>query len=92
MIFKKLNENVEPNITPRVHDKWKENEAWEANEGRHERIDKYRKLVLLDEDTEITEDNLQDWAVKRICVDSGWPKERVTAELLGQKYSDLEED
>ena len=90
MIFKKLRESKAPE--PRAHDKWKENDLWEANEGRRERIAKYRKLALLDESEEITEGNIKDWALKRVCVDSGWPVERVKAELLGQKYTGLEED
>lgn len=75
-----------------AHDKFKERELWDANEGRRERIAKYRQLTLLDEDAEITEDNIQDWALKRVCLNSGWPVERVKAELLGQKYTGLEED
>lgn len=99
MLFKKkkVEESFSAGIpdvkeTPKVHDRWKENEAWEANEGRRERIAQYRKLTLMNESDEICEDNIQDWALKRVCVDSGWPVERVKAELLGQKYTGLEED
>ena len=91
MIFKKK-DNSEPKIVPKAHDRWRENEAWEANEGRRERIAKYRQLTLMNESESITEENMQEWALKRVCVDSGWPVERVKAELLGQKYTGLEED
>lgn len=98
MIFMKRTEklkesaSIKPENTPKAHDKFKERELWDSNEGRRERIAKYRQLTLLDEDAEITEDNIQDWALKRVCVNSGWPIERVKAELLGQKYTGLEED
>ena len=64
--------------------------VYEANEGRKARIDKYRTLVNLDEDVEITEGNIEDWAFNQTCVDMHCDPARLRAELLGQKWSDYE--
>lgn len=66
-------------------------EEWDANEGRRERISFYRGLVNIDEDFEITEDNIDDWALRKTCTKYNRGYDRVKAELLGQKWSDKEE-
>lgn len=43
----------------------------------------YREYVGLDEDAEITEDNLQDWSFKHMCSLHGWPFEETKKQLLG---------
>lgn len=83
------NINFEDNIT---HDKIKQPDKWYANEGRYDRIARYRKLANLDESCEITEDNIVDWALKRTCVESGCSTDRLKAELLGEKWSDFEDE
>ena len=66
-------------------------EAYDANEGRLKRIAMYRDFANLDEDFEITEDNINDWALTRTSCFSNRPKRRIKAEILGQAWSDLEE-
>lgn len=57
---------------------------WNMNEGREERIKMYRKYTGIDESFEITEDNIDDWAVKRVCVDTYRDYDDVKNEILGR--------
>ena len=63
---------------------------YEANEGRQKRIAMYRKFANLTEDMPITEDSLDERALEKTCVYSNRDRNRVKAELLGQKWSDYE--
>lgn len=65
---------------------------YNANDGRKERISRYKKLLNLDENFEITEDNIDDYGVDWISVFYNCPRDRVKAELLGQKWSDFERE
>lgn len=56
--------------------------------GRAYRVGKYRKLCGLDEDFVITEENLDEEAIKQIsCYDLVTP-EKLRAELLGQEWGE----
>ena len=65
---------------------------YNANEGRKNRISLYRKLTCLDEDVQLTEDGLKKWAVDRVACFTNTTPERVRSELLGNKWSEFEED
>lgn len=62
----------------------------EANEGRNERIARYRTLANLEEDFEITDDNLDKWAFNRVCVETNCDPHRLLAELKNECWSDYE--
>ena len=64
---------------------------YDANEGRHQRISMYRQLANLEEGFEVAEDNIDEWALGRTASYYNRPRRRVKAEILGQKWSDLEE-
>jgi len=81
----KLNEN-----DTQVHPNRLGTEAWDANEGRNARIEYYRRLTNMEEDLEITEDNIDDWALRKTCTKYNRGYDRVKAELLGQQWSELE--
>lgn len=66
-------------------------EEYDANEGRLNRIAKYRKYANLDENFQITEDNINDWALNRTACFSNRSKDQVRSEILGKKWSDFEE-
>ena len=76
---------------PKGHDKYKQPLEWDANEGRIERVNRYRQLTMLNEEDEITEDNIQDWALSRVCTEKCIPAERLRAELLKQPYTGYEQ-
>lgn len=63
---------------------------YEANPNRQRRIDLYRKYAHLDEDVEITEDNIDDWALGKVACRVNREPAKVKAEILGQRYSDYE--
>ena len=86
----KLKDGEKPKLQPKAHDKYKEPLEWDANEGRLDRVNRYRQLTLLDEDAEITEDSIQNWAVNRVCTERNVPAERLRAELLKQPYTGYE--
>ena len=67
---------------------------WAANEYRRGNIEHLKKLTNLDEDVEITEEIIDKnkYMFRKACVDRGLSEERLRAELLGQKYTGLEED
>lgn len=62
----------------------------EGNDNRHRRIAMYKKYAHLDEGDEITEDNLDEYALGRVACVTNREPEKVRAELLGQRYSDYE--
>lgn len=76
------------------YDKEKDYDKWNANVGRRDRINSFRKSVNLDESVEITEDviNKHKNMFNHTCIDYGVDPKRLKAELLGQKYTGLEDD
>lgn len=64
---------------------------YDANEGRKKRVSDYRKYANIDEDFDINEDNIDDWALTKTCVMNGKEKDRVKSEILGIKWSEYEE-
>lgn len=76
------------------YDKDKDYAKWDANVGRRNRINDFRKNAFLQEDVEITEEiiNKNKNAFSKTCLAHGKPKQRLMAELLGQKYTGLEDD
>lgn len=62
----------------------------DANEGRMNRIAKYRKHAGIDENFEITEDNIDEYAFARTVNECNVRSDRLKAELLGQKWSEYE--
>lgn len=63
---------------------------YDANEGRMNRIKRYRQLAMLDEDYTITEDDIIPWALGKTCVEYNCPAEKLRAELLGIRWSEYE--
>lgn len=63
---------------------------YNANEGRENRIREYKSVLGLEEDFEITEENLDDYGVRYISCHYNCPKERVRSELLGKPWSEYE--
>lgn len=63
---------------------------YDANENRRKRTARYRQLANIDEDFEITENNINDWALTRACTFENCPKDKMKAELLKQPYTGLE--
>lgn len=65
---------------------------WDANGGRRNRISRYKSFLGLKEDFKITEENLDEYGVSYIsCMYNRTPAQ-VKAELLGQRWSDFEEN
>lgn len=57
------------------------------NESRDEKLVKRYKAILgLDENFEITEDNLDDWALKHACMLEGANYDRAKSAILGLKF------
>lgn len=67
-------------------------EEYDANEGRKRRIAQYRKLAQVDEGVQLTEGMINDWALSRTACFNNRSKDQVKAEILGQPWSDLEEN
>jgi len=63
---------------------------YQANTKRQEHIDMYRKFANLLPDEEITEDNIDEWALTRTACLANREPARIKAEILGQRYSDYE--
>ena len=63
---------------------------YDANDNRRKRVARYRKNANIDESFEITNENINDWALTRTCTQYNCPKERLKAELLKQPYTGLE--
>ena len=57
---------------------------YDANEGKKSRTSMYRKLRGLTEDFQITEDNIDDWAVNKVATKYNRTPKRVRAELLNK--------
>lgn len=56
----------------------------------NKRIARYRSIANLAEDVEITEDNLDEWVLRRTCNLEGWDYQRAKNEILGRKYEGYE--
>lgn len=65
---------------------------YEANEGRKSRIKRYRDLLGLDEDFQITEENLSDYGIDYVANEFDCPRDRLVTELLGQRWSEYEKE
>ena len=63
---------------------------YEANTGRKRRIERYRKFANLNEDEEITADNINEWALEKTATYSNRHPDQIRAEILGERYSDYE--
>lgn len=63
---------------------------YDSNDNRRKRVARYRKNANIDESYNITEENINDWALTRTCTQYNCPKERLKAELLRQPYTGLE--
>ena len=63
---------------------------YDSNDNRRKRVARYRKNANIDESFEITNENINDWALTRTCTQYNCPKERLRAELLKQPYTGLE--
>lgn len=63
---------------------------YDANDRRRAREAEYRKLINVDSDFEITEDNIKDWALNRVCSNFRCDPVKLKAELLKQPYTGLE--
>ena len=61
--------------------------AWDADEGRKNRIATYRRYAGVDEDFEITEANLSDYALNWTSSKCNCSKDRVKAEVLGEDWN-----
>ena len=85
MKISKLNESV--NVTPKKERKFDYLE-WEATVGKGSRIAAYRKYAGIAEDFEITESNIDEYALNRVSCESVCPRDRVKAELLGKPWED----
>lgn len=63
---------------------------YDSNENRRKRVARYRKNANIDESYNITEENINNWALVRTCTQYNCPKDRLKAELLKQPYTGLE--
>lgn len=63
---------------------------YDANENRRKREAMYRKYANIDEDFEITEDNINQRAFDKTCTMQNCDGNRLKAELLKQPYTGLE--
>lgn len=61
-----------------------------ANEGRRKREAMYRKYANIDEDFEITEENIKPWAFRRTCTMNNCQEDRLRAELLRKPFTGYE--
>ena len=85
MKISKFNESV--NITPKKKSNFDYDE-WENTVGKSSRIAAYRKYAGIAEDFEISESNIDEYALNRVSSESVCDKERVRAELLGKAWED----
>lgn len=79
MKIRKLNENAKPSYKDDFI-------AWDSDEGRKNRIATYRRYAGVDEDFEITEDNLSDYALNWTSSKCNCSKDRIRAEVLGEEW------
>lgn len=63
---------------------------FESNNKRLKREATYRKYANIDNDFEITEDNINKWALNRTCMEFRCDPDKLTAELLHQPVTGLE--
>lgn len=59
----------------------------EADEKRAKHIARYRKILNLGEDVEITEDNLDEWTLRHTAMVEKCNYDQLRAELLGQEWN-----
>ena len=57
------------------------------DEKRNKRINRYRKILNLGEDVDITEDNLDEWALRHTAMVEKCNYDQLRAELLGQEWN-----
>ena len=62
--------------------------TWDADEGRKNRIATYRRYAGIDDDFEITEANLSDYALNWASSQCNCSKDRIKAEVLGEEWGD----
>lgn len=67
-------------------------EEYDANEGRKKRINQYRKLAHVNEDVILTEDMIDNWALNKTACYNNRSVDQVRSEILGQRWSEFEED
>lgn len=65
---------------------------YEANTNRDKHVEMYRKFANLNESEEITEDNINDWALQKTATYCNRHPDRIKAEILGKRYSEYERD
>lgn len=80
MKIKKLNEGAEVNQPKKKFDYLE----WEDTVGKGSRIAAYRKYAGIAEDFEITESNLDEYALNKVSCEFVCDKNRVIAEVLGK--------
>lgn len=81
MKIKKLNEGAEVNQQKKSNfDYFK----WEDTVGKASRIAAYRKYAGIAEDFEISESNIDEYALNRVSSEFVCDRNRVKAELLGE--------
>lgn len=63
---------------------------FESNDKRLKREATYRKYANVGDDFDITEDNINKWALNRTCMEFRCDPDKLTAELLHQPVTGLE--
>ena len=84
VLHKKINEGCTKKM------KTEEMKLTPEQEKLNKRIARYRSIANLAEDVEITEDNLDEWVLRRTCNLEGWDYQRAKNEILGRKYEGYE--
>lgn len=85
MKIKKLNEGAEVNQQKKSNFDYEE---WENTVGKSSRIAAYRKYAGIAEDFEISESNIDEYALNRVSSEFVCDRNRVKAELLGEAWED----
>ena len=81
MKIKKLNEGAEVNQPKKSNFDYLK---WEDTVGKASRIAAYRKYAGIAEDFEISESNIDEYALNRVSSEFVCDRNRVKAELLGE--------
>lgn len=63
---------------------------YEANSKRDKHVAMYRKFANLNENDEITEDNINEWALGKTATYANRSPNRIKSEIIGKRYSDYE--
>ena len=85
MKISKFNESV--NVTPKKKSNFDYDE-WENTVGKSSRIAAYRKYAGIAEDFEISESNIDEYALNRVSSEFVCDRDRVKAEILGKAWED----